>query len=616
MDDKKVQTTSENLTNKHLEKLRKVFPQFVKENVIDFDALQSFFKDEGMLAGSEKYGLNWAGKSNAFKLIQTPSVGTLKPQEKESVDWAKTQNLFIEGDNLEVLKLLQKQYREKIKMIYIDPPYNTGKDFIYKDNYTEDRSDYYERTGQTENGIKLTSNPESNGRYHSDWLTMMYPRLFLARNLLKENGVIFISIDDNEIANLRLIMDEIFGEENFIDCIIWKKRYGGGSKEKYLVTVHEYVLFYAKNIESIKNIEVTLSEISIKRYYKKRDKNYELRGPYRTHPLEAGRAMEDRRNLIFPIIAPNGKEVVPRRQWLWSKETVEDALKNDEIEFSMVNGEWIVSSKQYLKDRNGIVRKTKEFSLLDDIYTQHGTNEIISYFGDARIFPYPKPVEFIKRLLRIGTDEKSLILDYFAGSSTTADAVMDLNTEDSGNRRWILVQLPEETEAESEARKAGYKHISGIAKERIRRAAKKIVEEKKEEFQKGENPLDTGFKVLRLTKSNYRQWQKLTTADDIEVVKEQMKLWVEKPLADTYDEKGVVYEVLLKEGYDLNSIVTQNEKGKLPVWEVQDGKKKLVVTFAKEVTLEQVQALFVCLDSSLNDSSKLNIARRVNLKAI
>ena len=244
----KVKNASVNTGNENLDKLRRVFPQFVKENKIDFEALNKFFKDEEIVAGEEKYGLNWAGKSNAFKLIRTPSVGTLTPQEKESKDWDKTENLFIEGDNLEVLKLLQKHYREKIKMIYIDPPYNTGKDFIYKDNYTANVSDYYEKTGQSKNGIKMTTNPESAGRYHSDWLTMMYPRLFLARNLLKEDGVIFISIDDNEVANLRLIMDEIFGEENFVSITVRVSNSAKNNVNQISVT-HEYTLVYIKNKE-------------------------------------------------------------------------------------------------------------------------------------------------------------------------------------------------------------------------------------------------------------------------------------------------------------------------------------------------------------------------------
>ena len=243
----KVKNTSEDIKSDNLQKLRRVFPQFVKENKIDFEALKKFFKDENIIAGEEKYGLNWAGKSNAFKLIRTPSVGTLTPQQKESKNWDKTQNLFIEGDNLEVLKLLQKQYRENIKMIYIDPPYNTGKDFIYKDNYIENIPDYYEKTGQSKNGIKMTSNPESAGRYHSDWLTMMYPRLFLAHNLLKEDGVIFISIDDNEVANLRLVMDEIFGEENSIGIFTVIRAEGGGLAEQY-VKGHDYLFSYSKNI--------------------------------------------------------------------------------------------------------------------------------------------------------------------------------------------------------------------------------------------------------------------------------------------------------------------------------------------------------------------------------
>lgn len=615
----KVKNTSVNMGNENLDKLRRVFPQFIKESKIDFDALKRFFEDQEIVAGDEKYGLNWAGKSNAFKLIRTPSVGTLTPQEKESKDWDKTENLFIEGDNLEVLKLLQKHYREKIKMIYIDPPYNTGKDFIYKDNYTENISDYYEKTGQSKNGIKMTTNPESAGRYHSDWLTMMYPRLFLARNLLKEDGVIFISIDDNEVANLRLIMDEIFGEENFIDCIIWKKRYGGGSKEKYLVSVHEYVLFYAKHKEELKPLSIPTDQEMADKYYKLKDEYFETKGPYRTHPLEAGKAMDSRPNLVFSINAPDGAKINPKRQWLWQKSRVEQAIDNKELAFIKgKDNKWTVQTKQYLFDINGNNRETKAFSIIEDIFTQHGTNETIKIFGNAKIFEYPKPSAFIKRIIQMADLEKdSLILDFFAGSGTTAHAVIELNAEDEGDRKWICVQLPEATDEDSEAYKAGYKTISEIAKERIRRAGKKIA--------KG----DMDFKLLTLSKSNYRQWNILTDKDDEQKLKKQMKLFLEKPLVDSYDEKSVVYEILLKEGYNLNSevstIVIPAEAAiqSFQIWKVEDEGKKLLVTFEKKITKDQVESLrlteedtFVCLDSALDDTTKINIGRNLNVKVI
>ncbi|MGB2580173.1 MAG: site-specific DNA-methyltransferase, partial [Minisyncoccia bacterium] len=270
----KVVKTSDDMENENLQKLRDVFPTFVKDGVIDFDAFQAFFKKEGILAGAEKYGLSWAGKSRAFGDIRRLATSTLTPQQKESKNWDTTENIFIEGENLEVLKLLQKKYANpgKIKMIYIDPPYNTGKDFIYTDNFTENKKDYYERTGQNCGGIKLTSNPESNGRYHSDWLTMMYPRLFLARNLLCDDGVIFVSIDDHEVANLRMIMDEIFGEENFVSQLIWKNKKGGGNDAKFVAIEHEYILMYAKSTDELENLFHAYTEDYIERYKEEDEK--------------------------------------------------------------------------------------------------------------------------------------------------------------------------------------------------------------------------------------------------------------------------------------------------------------------------------------------------------
>jgi adenine-specific DNA-methyltransferase len=475
MDKLKLETPD--LTAANVAKLAELFPGAVTEGKVNFDLLRTMLGDE--VAGDEAYEFTWVGKREAVRESGRPIRKTLRPAPEESKNWDTTENLYIEGDNLDVLKLLQESYLGKVKMIYIDPPYNTGNDFVYRDNFTQSREDYEEESGvYDEDGERLFRNTESNGRFHSDWCSMIYPRLVLARNLLRDDGVIFISIDDNEVAQLRKICDEVFGESNFIDCLIWKKRYGGGAKEKYLVTLHEYVMFYAKNMNSIDEIFVPLTNESVERYYSRKDEKYEIRGGYRTHPLEAGKAMDARPNLIYGITAPDGSTIMPRKQWLWERSRVEGAIKNNELEFTKGNkDEWIVSSKQYLKDENGEMRLGKQFSIIDDIYTQHGTNEMIRYMGDAKIFNYPKPIEFIKKLLAIGTGYSDLILDFFSGSATTAHAVMQLNAEDSGKRKFIMVQLPEVCAPDSEAARAGYATICEIGKERIRRAGAKILKE-------------------------------------------------------------------------------------------------------------------------------------------
>ncbi|NJL54931.1 site-specific DNA-methyltransferase, partial [bacterium] len=419
----RVETQSAHPLDERLEHLKQLYPEAVTEDGIDFDALRNLLGIE--FPQKERYQFTWAGKQEALLSLQKRSKGTLKPVPEESVNWDSTGHLFIEGDNLEVLKLLYKSYFGRVKMIYIDPPYNTGGDFVYPDNYADPLGEYLRITAQVdEQGNRQTSRQELNGRKHSAWLSMMYPRLFVARQLLRDDGVIFVSIDDNEVHNLRFILNEIFGEENFIDCIIWKKRYGGGAKEKHLVSLHEYVLFYAKNIEYVDPIFIPTAEEKIDRYYKQQDDNFEVRGPYRTHPLEATKSMGDRPNLVFPIPAPDGTEVMPKRQWLWGKERTFEALKRGELEFIRSNDKWTVHTKQYLRDENGTVRSSKAFSIIDDVYTQHGTNEIIDLFGDAQVFPFPKPVEFIKKLINIGTETngEDVVLDFFSGSASTAHA--------------------------------------------------------------------------------------------------------------------------------------------------------------------------------------------------
>lgn len=479
-----------NLTAQNIDKIAALFPNCITEMLdeekstpdhkaykrgINFELLKQMLSPD-VVDGDEAYEFTWVGKKASIVEANKPIRKTLRPCPEESKNWDDTENLYIEGDNLEVLKLLQESYLGKVKMIYIDPPYNTGNDFIYADDFMRSQDEENRQMGMyDEDENRLFKNNDSNGRFHSDWCSMMYSRLMLARNLLTDDGAILISIDDFEQDHLRSLCDEIFGRSNYIDTLIWKKRYGGGAKEKYFVSLHEYVLVYCKNINSIGELFVPLTNESAERYYSKRDEKFETRGGYRTHPLEAGKAMDSRPNLVYPIPAPDGTEIWPKRQWLWSKERTYEALKNNELEITSGKEGWVVSSKQYLRDPDGSIRPAKMLSIIDDIYTQHGTNEMIQIFGNAKIFSYPKPSEFIKKLVSVMTSgNDDIVLDFFSGSASTAHAVMSLNAEDNKHRKFIMVQLPEPCDEKSEAYKAGYKTICDIGKERIRRAGDKL----------------------------------------------------------------------------------------------------------------------------------------------
>ncbi|MCX6715233.1 MAG: site-specific DNA-methyltransferase [Candidatus Uhrbacteria bacterium] len=603
-----IQTTSANIANENLDKLRKVFPQFVKDGQIDFDALKKFFVEQQVAAGEEKYGLNWVGKNDAFNAIRTPSTGTLTPQPDQSKNWDSTENLFIEGDNLEVLKLLQAHYRNSIKMIYIDPPYNTGKDFIYKDNFVQNRSDYYERTGQTQDGVKLTANPESSGRYHSDWLTMMYPRLFLARNLLKDDGVIFVSIDDNEVANLRLMMDEIFGEENFVAEIIWHSKYTVANDTQYLSGQHEYILMYAKRKEGLSELRLPRTAEMDERYS---NPDNDPRGAWKATPLHAKSGNGE--SYVFTFTngiawkAPQGR--FPR----YSQETLGKLDAENRLWFGK-DLKTTPSVKTYLAEL-GNARVVGDVWHYDDVGHTHSSNEELAVLMGKGMFDNPKPTRLIKRAVQLTCTKNDLILDFFVGSGTTAQAVMDLNGEDGGNRKWICVQLPEEVDEKSEAGKVGFKIIADIARERIRCAGEKI--------RKG----DVGFKSFALNQSNYRQWEGVTEEDGLDKFFAQSQLFIEKPLVDKYDEKSVVFEILVKEGFDLNAEVKQEKMKKLNVWVVTDkseeSARRIIVSFVEKLLLADVEEislnehdLFVCFDYALDDTTKVNLVRMVNLKTM
>ena len=589
--DPKTDGSTANIVEQNVAKLRELFPDVFTEEKLDVDALRETLGDY-IDDRQERYSFTWNGKGLAKRIAQTPSTGTLRPCPKESVDWDTTQNLFIEGDNLEVLKLLQKSYHRRVKMIYIDPPYNTGAEFVYPDDFQDSLANYKQITKQLDaEGRSLAVNAETSGRYHTDWLNMMYPRLKLARNLLRDDGLIFISIDDCEAANLRKVCDEVFGEENFVSQIVWKKTYGGGSKIKYVVDLHEYILCYARALSSIPNIDLP-PDPETRKYYTGRDSKFATRGPYRTQPL-ATNSMDARPNLRFPIVW-QGNEIWPEKQWQWSKDRVDAALKNDELIISEASGKWSVRYKQYLIDENGEERAAKLFSLLEGPYTQKGTDEIKSLFGNGKVFTFPKPSELIRQLAwTTWKDSDAIILDFFSGSSTTAQAVLNINAEDGGQRRYIMVQLPEPCPDDSDAAKEGYKTIADIGKERIRRAAKQMAAAQKEKTRdaKGKLPgtsdpakvLDLGFKVFKLDASNIKPWDA-----DFDNLKEALLNAVENIKPDR-TEADVLYELLLKYGLDLAVPIEERKIAGKTVHVIGAG--ALIVCLADKVSLDTVEGI-------------------------
>ena len=572
MDGKSMDLTAENIAQ-----LKKVFPEAVTEGKVDFEVLKALLGGE-VETRQEYYKFTWNGKEAARTYAYTPSKGALRPCVEESSGKDGTpgkfdsDNLYIEGDNLEVLKLLQGPYHKKVKMIYIDPPYNTGKDFVYPDNFKDSIGNYKALTGQTDDEGKSTrANPETSGRYHTDWLNMMYPRLILARNLLTDDGVIFISIDDTEVSNLRKLCEDVLGEENSIATFIWKKKQGGGNDSNNVVVEHEHVICWAKSIE---NLVMGL------------DKNYQLddnlypfhdeKGDYGLITLDKA-SIQFSQSLVFEIKGPDGKIYTPRivkgKQscWRWSKSKVENeyndlVFKNDKV-----------YTKYYRPE--GITPKSL---LIDSIYgrTESGNDDIKALF-EQNPFSYPKPVLLLKHFVSIGAiKQNDVILDFFSGSATTAHAVMQLNAEDGGNRKYIMVQLPEPCVEGTEAAKAGYKNICEIGKERIRRAGNKLREEKPLDCQ----GKDMGFKVFKLDTSNLREWN-----PNSDTLAQDLLDTVNNILAGRTTE-DLLYEVLLKCNLPLT----------LPIEE-----RKVECVIANEKTQTNtiyvvgMGALAICLDENI-----------------
>src|SRR5690554_67899 len=573
-----------------LNALKQVLPEVFSEGKIDWEKLKATLGEDINFA-NERYVLNWAGKSEAFKVLQTPTTKTLVPAKDESVNFDDTEHIFIEGENLEVLKVLQKSYFGKVKMIYIDPPYNTGNDsFIYPDKFSETKSDYEKRVGDKDNEGYMTKdgmfkkNSKENGQYHSNWLNMMMPRLYLAKNLLRQDGVIFVSMDDNEVHNLRLLMNEIFGEENFVAQFIWKRRQNVDSRAKNgASTDHEYVITYKKSEEGIiRGAEKDLDKYS--------NPDNDQRGDWMSADKTGLATKEQRPNLHYNLTDPKTGITYecPPTGWRYEPKRMNELIKNDEIIFPKnPNGR-----PRRKKFQNDLESEFTGFStVLRTVFNTQGTREVRSIFDEKEYFDFPKPKDLIKIILQQGTTNEAdgIILDFFAGSGTTAHAVMELNKEDGGNRKYICVQLPELCDEKSEAYKAGFKTIAEISKERIRRAGKKIKESKQEvskvksnqtlglDFgedsigyavvEKGEyksidysqniENLDVGFKVLKLADSNFKQWQQIE-GKDAKALAEQIKLFVD-PVSESATIENMVYELLLKSGKDLNSPIEKKD---------------------------------------------------------
>ncbi len=581
----KMDGLSMNIEAEARERLKKVFPECFAEGRLDIDKLLTMC-GEYIDNDFEKYKFEWKGKGEALKLAQRRSAGCLRPCREESVDFERTQNLYIEGDNLEVLKLLQTAYFRQVKMIYIDPPYNTGNDFVYEDDFKDPLAKYLEVTSQA-----TKSNPETMGRFHTAWLNMMYPRLRLAANLLRDDGVIFISIDDNEVTNLRKVCDEVFGEENFISQFIWERAFSPKNDAKFVSASHDYVLMYAKSIGTFKIGKLDRSKEAESRY---KNPDNDPRGNWTSGDLSV---KTYNANTDYEIITPSGRKVRPPHGACWrvSKKRFAELVADNRIWFGE-KGDNVPRLKRFFSEIQEGMVPTSILYYKEVGHSQQGRQELKKLFDGKGYFDGPKPIGLIYRLLKIGNvSDNDIILDFFSGSATTAHAVMQLNAEDGGNRQFILVQLPEVCSEKSEAYKAGYKNICEIGKERIRRAGRKIlseVEEANQQIKLGEEekPLpDVGFKVFKLDSSNLKLW------DGIPVGVGNGQLYFEKirnvidGVKDDRPALDVVYELMLKLGVPLTCEVIEKEVMGKTVYSVDDD--LLLFCLEPDITAEFVEEM-------------------------
>ena len=605
-----MQTT--NQVDENIKRIGELFPNCLTERLneegkpevaIDFDQLRQELSKDIVEGPEERYQFTWPDKRNAIRLANAPTTDTLRPCREESVDFDNTQNLYIEGDNLQVLKLLRENYLGKVKMIYIDPPYNTGNDFVYNDDFSQSADEYMHNSGQAdEEGNRLVANPESNGRFHTDWLNMIYPRLKVSRDLLSEDGVLFVSIDNNEVKNAIALCNDIFAEKNCLGVIANINNPKGRSDDKYVATAHEYILVYAKDIDKVIWYGFEPTDDNIIKRYNKTDDNGKKYREIDLRKTGENDLREDRPNLFYyfyynqstgdfyPSQDGNGRDgyivIRPLREdgkegnWRWGMTTALSQIDQLIPKFMPTRKIWGVMQKDYLEGRS-LVKPTSAWTF-KDVNSERGTEDFISLGFDKRIFPKPKPIGTIKRsiILSVKKDEE-IILDFFSGSATTAHAVMQLNAEDGGKRKFIMVQLPEATDEKSEAYKAGYKNICEIGKERIRRAGKKI----KEESPLTTQDLDTGFRVLKLDSSNMQDVY-YTPAEFNE------RDLFEDNIKPDRTEEDLLFQTMIELGIELSAKIEQTQIAGKTVWNVSDG------------------YLMACFDEEVNETTITEIARQ------
>ncbi|WP_071396616.1 site-specific DNA-methyltransferase [Bacillus tuaregi] len=582
-------------------KLKELFPEAFSDNKLNLEILKAEINqiDDELVEDSldEFYQLQWEGRNEARKLAFVPPEGTLKIIDGEGIQEEQAKNVFIEGDNLEVLRILQNSYKNRVKCIYIDPPYNTGSDFIYKDDFKESLEKYLLRTGQTDEQGLLTSNPKASGRFHANWLSMMYPRLKLAHNLLSDDGVILVSIDENEQPNLRKLMDMIFGEENFVAEFIWQKKKGGGNDSIFVAVEHEYVVLYAKSVSKLQPFYEQYSDEYLKRYSEEDDLG---RFYWDTFKRKSGKQ-------YYPITCPDGTileydDYGNKISWLRSQDRFNKDVEDGEIRFVKKEDGWSIHFKQRLPKG-----KKPRSILIDKGNTSSGSNELLELFG-RNIFPNPKPVELIEYFISFLTKEDDIILDFFAGSGTTAHAVFEANKKDDGKRKFILIQIPEEIDD------VEFSNIAEISKARIHKSIEKLNEE--------DGQVDRGFAVYKLTKTHLRKWSKYE-GNDLSELNQNLDLFTLAPFTDDADEQDIVVEFMLNQGYPLDSNIKQ--EGSL--WIIAHNKLKLLplLIFLEEELDESLQqkllsdyekSTLICLDSALSNEQKIILSERLNVKTI